>query len=442
MRCFIALLILLWASMVLGAHGSLYDGGFNEVGFVLRSRPEKVAPVYAMASGDLDGDGRLEIVYKQQGDVVVCGTDFAELRRFRAGTSGTYEQLVLHDLDGDGRLEILTCGRLDERESHFFRIFTWDGKLVAKHYARQDSTPVLRVEDLDDDGLAEVVVGTGHSSTIDYHVLDSSPAELAKRRFNLVRRNDARLVRMKVDKQAEELADRAPLFSLDEKQRLVIAGVVQPISGGRLLTFDFDGDGSFEVLYLKTQRRMTAMAPTLIALFTNDGKMLWSHEVRTRISDVEVVDLDGDGWKELIVVGLSLRHFHVYGKPFQPSVRAARISWRAWLKGQKAAGRPFKASSAACLARLEKAALTAGSDANVLVALAMARYAQKDYVGARKVLERTIGLRPLDGRAHFYLYKTAVRLRDRKLAREQALWVRKNDTVGWKRLQRKRVRSK
>ena len=68
-----------------------------------------------LATNDLDGDGRTEIVAKQQCDVVVFDGELKELDRYT--TPMPILEAIIADLDGDGVNEVFILGEQDQRSA-------------------------------------------------------------------------------------------------------------------------------------------------------------------------------------------------------------------------------------------------------------------------------------------------------------------------------------
>ena len=120
-----------------------------------------IATFSSPALGDLDGDGRLDIVLgsfdaSSKGFVVAFDPDGNVLPGWPVYTAGMVtESPALADLDGDGRLEVLTVDN-----AGLFYAFRSDGTLVAGWPYDLNAlitSPVLA--DLDGDGVLEAFVG-------------------------------------------------------------------------------------------------------------------------------------------------------------------------------------------------------------------------------------------------------------------------------------------
>ena len=239
----------------------------------------------AAALGDLDGDGRRELVLNAAqvpwtstpGQVHAWRVDgqFATGFPAVAGTPnfGSAASPVLADLTGEGRFDVITgVGKalvaVDSSGLELFRHDLAPGRAI---------TPALA--DLDDDGDAEIVVGVDEGERFHLVVLDREGRFLAR---------------------TPTLAGRlAPLLS--------------PLVG------DLDGDGQQELLVavqglwpdrpgrIHVFGRNGAWRPELTMLLP--GELFWSLIAM-------LGDLDGDGDLELVAVGSGRLHiFETRGSP-------------------------------------------------------------------------------------------------------------------------------
>lgn len=110
--------------------------------------------------GDLDADGRLEIVASRQygvGLAIVRAADDGALELVWSDADASTSELALADLDHDGRDDLLGA----ETGADSLRVvsFTPDGMWLEREMAVPGDTNVARPFDVDDDGLVDVVVG-------------------------------------------------------------------------------------------------------------------------------------------------------------------------------------------------------------------------------------------------------------------------------------------
>ncbi|MET7514559.1 FG-GAP repeat protein [Streptomyces sp. NPDC005480] len=118
----------------------------------------------AVATGDFDGDGLVEVMASGNGDMWHMEGPFA-----RSGTaghteylsSGTARNLAVGDITGDGSDEVVALGGMAEDDlGGYVTMLSWDsGKLTETEIVADGLTGA--VGDIDADGYADVVLGRG-----------------------------------------------------------------------------------------------------------------------------------------------------------------------------------------------------------------------------------------------------------------------------------------
>lgn len=132
--------------------------------------------VHGVASGDLDGDGKPELLisYDTPGTVdiyrntSVAGIlSFAPKVNFAAG-SGSYG-MAIEDVDGDGKPELLVANRLGSGSVSILRNTSSIGSLSfapKQEFTADDGTSSIAVGDIDGDGKPDLAVANTNSATI------------------------------------------------------------------------------------------------------------------------------------------------------------------------------------------------------------------------------------------------------------------------------------
>ncbi len=153
-----------------GADGTiaLLDGGLRPAAHV-----KAPAPVNSLDAGDVDGDGRIEIIAGLQDETVRAYTvDGGEIWSYRIPfyrCKATVNAVRIADLDGDGHMEILIA-------NDNWRTIAVDGAgKELWHFETVREGRFIHCADLDGDGRGEALVGTKY-----FHVTMLSPDGLAK----------------------------------------------------------------------------------------------------------------------------------------------------------------------------------------------------------------------------------------------------------------------
>ncbi len=233
----------------------------------------KADPVTAVAAGDLDGDGKIDLVVANDvADSVPVRIYFnrssGHTLSFVEAASGAVPSadwlvsgLALGDVDGDGHLDVLlaTPGASDGRGMHLLlgRGVTFESASVDA--AHPTAPTALAIADVNGDGFADVVAagpgqdrllvndGTGHffDATTEAMPLDDATAtsiavvDLDRDRHpDLLIGNAGAVTRLYVNDGSGHFQDQSPRLSLDS-QKVVT-----------LLPTDVDGDGAADVFVL------------------------------------------------------------------------------------------------------------------------------------------------------------------------------------------------
>lgn len=145
--------------------------------------------VHGVAAGDLDGDGKPELLisYDTPGTVdiyrntsVAGSLSFAPKVNFASG-SGSYG-MAIEDVDGDGKPELLVANRLGSGSVSILRNTSSVGSLSfapKQEFTADDGTSSIAVGDIDGDGKPDLAVANTNSATISLLKNLSTPGTLA-----------------------------------------------------------------------------------------------------------------------------------------------------------------------------------------------------------------------------------------------------------------------
>ena len=231
-----------------------------------------------VAIGDLEGDGLPEICVSGTSSAVLCGTagtDGVPTLRFAAGSETyAYGAPAIADLDGDGLAEVI-FGR---------QIFDADGNTLAVGSSGTGSYMSFAV-DWDDDGELEVVVGNAVYEADGSLLMSTGGSDGIPATADFDGDGAPDLVVV--------TGGKAYLYGNDGAKRWE-QSLPGGGNGGPPTVADFDGDGAPEVGVAGLGR---------YTLFDTDGTQLWSNDTEDDSSSKTgsaVFDFEGDGTAEVI----------------------------------------------------------------------------------------------------------------------------------------------
>ena len=224
--------------------------------------PASDALLVSPAVGDLDGDGKLEVVFASRdfGQFLTAlhadGTEYWTIEK-----EGGFSFPVLADLDGDSRPEVIV-GDMDG----YLYVFNGDGHLKWRYFANNGiKTPA--VGDINGDGQPEIVFGLKNGDVV-------------------------------AISNTGKLLWQTPTIPPEKHKVIALAnqafGGHSPVEKTIPALADLDGDGKLEILI--------AGRDSLLWALDNTGKPLWKVALIGRCDYGPAVgDLDGDGKKEVVL---------------------------------------------------------------------------------------------------------------------------------------------
>ncbi|MEZ4381337.1 MAG: VCBS repeat-containing protein [Nannocystaceae bacterium] len=236
-----------------------------------------------LAIGDLDGDGKPEIVALASGGLVRAFDTTGAITWTSAGYQSDmatqfpyYSSPSIADLDGDGKPEVIV-GRL---------ILNGDGSLRGKgaHGRGGARSSASVAADLDGDGVQEVVVGDAVYAADGSTIWSNGQPD----GFPAIADFDG-------DGEPEIAVVSAGALRLQDRDGAVLWSVALPGGrGGPPTIADFDGDAKPEIGVAGVSR---------YAVFEGDGALLWQRTVKDASSGETgsaVYDFEGDGVADVV----------------------------------------------------------------------------------------------------------------------------------------------
>ncbi|MDQ3698478.1 MAG: FG-GAP-like repeat-containing protein [Gemmatimonadota bacterium] len=297
------------------------DAGFPEPRAIPVGGPStsaRSADATVVASGDLDGDGTDDLfvssrLYHVQGGYVV---DVSESRGL--SLSGDATLAAFADFDNDGWLDLFTVGA--DGQPRLLRN-TGSGKLEdvtakAGHFDTRGARIAVFV-DIDHDGDLDLLLAGTENRLLYRNKLDGTFTESAES-MGIAGRGDARSVRFadfdgdgRIDVFITH-ADGSDLLYRNAGGRrfadaTAASGLATPGGSGAAAVGDYDNDGMLDIFVSRVDGGEPALwRHTGDGTFTRD---LRSSDALQRLRGVigsaaEFVDVDNDGWLDLVVVGM------------------------------------------------------------------------------------------------------------------------------------------
>lgn len=277
--------------------------------------------VYGLDIGDVDGDGKLEVVWAARQGHLFVGDPSTGAIKWKDDWGGPYNVLAVGDVDGDGEDEIVAAEFGAAKEVYntegYLNIF--DGRTHALKY-RHDLGVVaptainsIWIGDLDGDGRAEYVItfsggwpSAGKVLVFDgvTHVLKGETTVSLDMYFSTIAIGD-----VDNDGHKEIICGEKPVYggqaahivvydgaSLQEKWR---SGDLRN-DGSEVYDVtiaDVDGDGHPEIIASVSSQYVSGGRLAVFDGVTHQQKLLQEHPARA----VAVADIDGDGLNEILV---------------------------------------------------------------------------------------------------------------------------------------------
>lgn len=282
-----------------------FDGNTGNLIWVAPTRGSDSPPTI----GDIDNDGKYEILHGEFGGYVICldaltGTVEWEIPVDKNSWIQTAPTLV--ELDGDGLLDfVIATWNFDQKDS----VFAYKGSNHQLLWSRPIHNHIYHgtaVADLDNDGKPELVLGS-YNDTL--YCLNGEDGSLLWKFFGGAGYFGAPAVIADIDNdnQCEIIAVSSYIvYSISnegkEKWRYVIPNYKQAFRG--VVVSEINGDGFLDVIFATNGGRIYALNGVT-------AELLWFFDLAKHYGDQRfsldnaplIADFDGDSQLELFVVG-------------------------------------------------------------------------------------------------------------------------------------------
>jgi hypothetical protein len=286
----------------------------NKINFALLKEFPKEFYANSMLVDDIDGDGKIEIVYKtggneNNGNIYVRSADWTLKAKCFAGDSdNSVEKLITADLNNDGKKELVTIALADIYDSNSYRlkIFDRNCQLIKEFPVKSRQTKKLFIRDIDGDGVNELLAVTGLAFTNENHVYSL--------KINQQDIKDRELVEISPDDPLyQKIIEADDGFMSKPSGKFVINQKAYDFSNRNVSKVDLFNDSKMETVILVPQPG-DFVGETMILVFDEDGELLWNYNYPTWIDSIAFGDINGDGAKEIIVAGHYTAPISVFGK--------------------------------------------------------------------------------------------------------------------------------
>ncbi len=241
----------------------------------------------SLAAGDIDGDGRPEIIAGGQSDDELLAFEHDGTFKWRSALVEPVRAaaISLADLDGDGTPEIIVGRQVLDASG---QQLIWTGEAGRGHHGRYPGWSVSIVADIDLDGSPEVVAGnTAYNAVgaIEWRHPSAGDGFTAIGNFDSDPEAEVVLVSRGTVRILEHDGSDKPGWPVS---------IPGGGDGGPPTIADYDSDGEAEIGIAGASRYV---------VFEADGSVRWTSQTQDRTSSItgsSVFDFDGDGSAEVV----------------------------------------------------------------------------------------------------------------------------------------------
>ena len=225
---------------------------------------------------------------------------------------------ALGDIDGDGRVELVTGQNLNEHELYWFEQAAdprdrWTRRLITDDFEKYHD---VAVADVDDDGELEVLALSQESETVFYYDIPADPTlepwpvtdrHLVAEDLNV---EGVQVLDVDGDGRTEIVAGTNVFHRRDDGEwdREVVA---EGWEWTRIVAADVDGDGEDELVVTEGDLPYQGDRRGRLGIFDPPGwELRVLHDDLSNPHSLQVADLNGDGRRDVFVAEMGLEEGH------------------------------------------------------------------------------------------------------------------------------------
>jgi hypothetical protein len=225
---------------------------------------------------------------------------------------------ALGDIDGDGRVELVTGQNLNERELYWFEQGAdprdrWTRRLITDDFEKYHD---VAVADVDDDGDLEVLALSQESETVFYYDVPADPTvepwPVTNRRVVAEDLNVEGVQVLDVDGDGRtEIVAGTNVFHRRDDGAWEREVVAEGWEWTRIVAADVDGDGDEELVVTEGDLPYQGDRRARLGVFDPpEWELTVLHDDLSNPHSLQVADLNGDGRRDIFVAEMGLEEGH------------------------------------------------------------------------------------------------------------------------------------
>lgn len=317
--------------------------------------------VYAIEVKDLNNDNKNEIIYKEEENIVILNNVWKKQYNCFVGYStNRMEYILIEDIDNNGTQEIITTGGTDSifekiRTKYSLGYGVWNEKNYVRVELNNRSGEInpsfiadlkKHINDFEFNNGNEIIFSKEDwekvsSEQYSLKIIDNKCNIVSDHFISKHRQGTKTIIAKNIDNNPEKeifvdlyLSSDGIYVLNNNKMSTIKSGDIYntiiadinekryPISkekikeykiGERIFLDDINNDNSKEIIALVQQPVSYVGNTKIFILSSSNGELLYKYTYPTWVNSATVADINGDGFKEIIVSGYANELFTVFG---------------------------------------------------------------------------------------------------------------------------------